>query len=237
METGEESKHPDGVDLADGRSTEAANSDAATAEAVNPEVVAPESPEGAEADAQADTAEAAPEESELEKAQREVAELKDSWNRERADFANFRKRSVAERSRAQGEAVARFTRELLDVMDNLDRVLSIQSDNDEVKNFITGVEMIRTSFAGVFQNNSVRVANPEGEAFNPQTMEAIAREERADLTQDTVVEVYQAGYTIELAPGEVQTLRPARVKVGVAPKAAAGSDAPEGEAEEATDAG
>lgn len=205
METGEESKHPEGVDLADGR-TAAPESEAAGTEAP----ANAESGDGAAAEAPAET--------ELEQAQREVAELKDSWNRERADFANFRKRSVAERSRAQGEAVARFTRELLDVMDNLDRVLSIQSDNDEVKNFITGVEMIRTSFVGVFQNHSVKVANPEGEPFNPQTMEAIAREERADLEQDMVVEVYQAGYTIELAPGDVQTLRPARVKVGVAPK-------------------
>ncbi|MCR9145328.1 MAG: nucleotide exchange factor GrpE [bacterium] len=221
MEATEDNKHPEGIDVADGhreKSEEnAGQNPAANQNAADGAANAGASNPDAEAEATEATAEAKPE-SELERAQREIDELKDSWNRERADFANFRKRTVQERARAQGEAVARFTRELLDVMDNLDRVLSIKSDNPEVQNFVTGVEMIRSSFVGVFQNHSIKVSNPLNEAFDPGTMEAIAREDRPDLTSDTVIEVYQSGYTIDLGQGEVQSLRPARVKVGVAPK-------------------
>lgn len=217
MEATEETKHPEGIDVADGRSD------------------APESTDVANEQAAAENAA----ESELDAARREIAELKDSWNRERADFANFRKRTIQERARAQGEAVAKFTHELLDVMDNLERVLSIKSENPEVKNYIVGVEMIRTSFVQVLQNHNIRISNPLNEPFDPMSMEAIAREDRPDFTTDTVVEVYQSGYAIETAAGEKQTLRPARVKVGVAPKTesqparpAGGEDAAQGAAEQ-----
>ncbi|MEQ9366961.1 MAG: nucleotide exchange factor GrpE [Leptospirales bacterium] len=223
MEATEENKHPDGIDVADGRTeqTDAKASDNSAppgaGEAADVEEQS-NSQAGNVGSDEAGVENAGEPESELDRALREIEELKDSWNRERADFANFRKRTVQERSRAQGEAVARFTRELLDVMDNLDRVLSIESDNPEVQNFVTGVEMIRSSFVGVFQNHNIRVSNPLNETFDPGTMEAIAREDRPDLTTDTVIEVYQSGYTIELGQGETQSLRPARVKVGVAPK-------------------
>lgn len=225
MEATEENKHPEGIDVADGRTENNAGAgpEKKTSGTENDAAASAQEPENGQAESDSDSAEANAEnaaepESELDRALREVEELKDSWNRERADFANFRKRTIQERARAQGESVARFTRELLDVMDNLDRVLSIKSENPEVQNFVTGVEMIRSSFVGVFQNHNIRVSNPLDEAFDPNTMEAIAREDRADLTMDTVVEVYQSGYTIELGPGELQSLRPARVKVGVAPK-------------------
>ena len=217
---------PEGVDVADGHK-------AATEE---PQAVGESTPAENEGQEQGATEATVEPESDLERAEREIAELKDSWNRERADFANFRKRTIQERARAQGEAVAKFTRELLDVMDNLDRVLSIESDNPEVQNFVTGVEMIRSSFVGVFQNHNIRVSNPLNEAFDPMSMEAIAREERPDLSADTVLEVYQSGYTIDLGQGEMQTLRPARVKVGVAAKAGsaekAGGESDAGDAAE-----
>lgn len=219
---------PEGVDVADGHK--------AVGEEAQSGAAGEKTAEENAAQEQEASAETAQPESDLERAEREITELKDSWNRERADFANFRKRTIQERARAQGEAVAKFTRELLDVMDNLDRVLSIESDNAEVQNFVTGVEMIRSSFVGVFQNHNIRVSNPLNEAFDPMSMEAIAREERPDLSADTVLEVYQSGYTIDLGHGEMQTLRPARVKVGVAAKAGSaeksGGDSDAGEANE-----
>ncbi len=213
----QEGKHPEGVDVAPGREERRADEDNNAANAAA-------NTEGAGSGAGDEQAPAADEgstqtegegESELEHAQREIAELKDHWNRERADFANFRKRTIVERQKAEGEAVARFTRELLNVLDNLDRVLSMKSDNPEVSNFLTGVQMIRENFIQVLGNHRIRTVNPEGEPFDPSSMEAIAKEDRDDLERDTVLEVYQAGYVIEFSGGDSQVLRAARVKVGV----------------------
>ncbi len=160
---------------------------------------------------------------ELESLRRENAELKDQWQRERAEFANFRKRTLQEKARGRQEAVAGFAHDLIGVLDNLELALQAKSDNAEVLKFINGVEMIRVSFEEVLRRQRVQLVRPQGAAFDPLTMEAIATEERSDLESDTVLEVYQSGCVFEFEGGEKQTIRPARVKVGKAVAASATS--------------
>lgn len=168
--------------------------------------------------------------SELEALRRENAELKDQWQRERAEFANFRKRTLQEKTRGRQEAVANFAHDLIGVLDNLELALQAKSENAEVRNFVNGVEMIRVSFEDVLRKQRVHLVRPQGAAFDPLTMEAIATEERSDLESDTVLEVYQSGCVFEFEGGEIQTIRPARVKVGKAVAASASSaEKPAGE--------
>lgn len=172
----------------------------------------------------------------LEEAQKKIQELEDSWRRERADFQNFRKRTQTEKTRIRAEATAGVVHELLAVLDNLDRVLGIQTTNEEVKQYVAGVEMIRQSFLSALEKYRIRPVHPEGQPFDPMTMEAIAIEERGDLQQDTVLEIYQSGYVMEHEDGERQTLRPARVKVGKAGgKGASGSSGTDQAAAEESD--
>ena len=234
---------PDGVDMASGKDArERAEAQAGSGSAgvnetagAGPESGAAESnaanaPDGPEATGSEQAP--APEETvdPLEQARREIEELKDAWNRERADFVNFRKRTMQEKGQLRTEAVATFSTELISVLDDFDRVLSLQPANDEVKNFLTGVDMIRQSFLSILSRNKIQTASPLNEAFDPTSMEGIATEEREGLERDTVVEVYQAGLYMELDDGERRTLRAARVKVGKAPAGApAGVEPTEGE--------
>lgn len=172
------------------------------------------------------------EEDELSKAKREIAELKDSWTRERAEFQNFRKRTGQEYNRIRIQSVTNFLGGLLPVIDNMERVLAADVQDPAVKNFVTGVEMIYQEFLGVLHNEGVEQFNPEGQAFDPYSMEAIASEERPDIKTEQVLEVFQKGFIIKREGEEDQIIRVARVKVGQpAKKSDSGSENSEGEGE------
>ncbi len=166
------------------------------------------SPEGS------DAGEAVNQDSEMEKWKKEAEEMKDAWTRERAEFMNYKKRIASEQARLRIVAVAGFVKELLPVIDNLDRVIDSEASDPAVKSFITGVDMIREEMLQVLGKENIKKFLPVQELFDPGMMEAIALEQREDLTSDTVVEVYQAGFYLEGEGGEKQIIRPARVKVG-----------------------
>lgn len=151
---------------------------------------------------------------ELEKLRKEAADMKDAWSRERAEFMNFKKRVSQEQARLRIQAVAGFVKELLPVLDNLNRVVSASAEDPALKDFITGVEMIRSEFMSVLEKEKIKRFSPVEEAFDPSVMEAIAMEEQESLSQDTVLEVYQDGFFLESESGGRQVIRPARVKVG-----------------------
>lgn len=150
----------------------------------------------------------------LEEARKEAMDMKDAWNRERAEFINFKKRTAQEQIRGRSQAIIGFVQNLLPVLDNLDRVLMTETQDEAVKNFIMGVEMIRTEFVGALQKEKIHASNPMGDSFDPKHMEAIAMEDRSDIDKEQVVEVYQNGYYHDDGEGSRQVIRPARVKVG-----------------------
>ena len=200
-ETETQAGGPAGVDVANGRQSRSETSNDA----------------GADAEQRADGEVAsAPEEDELTRLRRETEELRDQWTRERAEFSNFRKRTIIERQRARQETISSFVGELLVALDNFDQVLNIESVSEEVKNYIVGVQMIRDSFINILQKHNIKVINPVDEAFDPNRMEALSMENRDDIEKDTVLEVYQSGYVLEYGEGNSHVIRPARVKVGKA---------------------
>ena len=149
-----------------------------------------------------------------EELQREIASLKDAWARERAEFQNYKRRVMQEMGRMKTHAVADFVAGLLPVLDNLDSVLHVTTENVEVKQFVSGVAMIQKELISLLERHSIKIIRPAGEVFNPESMEAIAFEERDDLERDTVLEVFQDGLAMEFEDGLRQVLRPARVRVG-----------------------
>ena len=144
----------------------------------------------------------------------EVLALKDAWARERAEFQNYKRRISQEMGRMKTHAVANFVGGLLPVLDNLESVVRLSSDNEEVRQFIAGVSMIHKELTSLLDRHNIKTLRPAGEAFNPESMEAIASEDREDLKQDTVLEVFQDGLVMEFDDGLRQVLRPARVRVG-----------------------
>lgn len=152
-------------------------------------------------------------EAQVEKFRKEAEDLRDSWTRERAEFQNYKKRTLNEFAHIKKEAVKNFVTSLITPIDNLERVTSGTSVSDEIKPFIEGVEMIHKELLSILEREHIVKIVPMGMAFDPTSMEAIASEESDEFKEETVTEVYQPGYVLK-TENEQFVLRPARVKVG-----------------------
>ncbi|WP_425269384.1 nucleotide exchange factor GrpE [Leptospira koniambonensis] len=150
---------------------------------------------------------------ELDIAKKEIESLKDSWTRERAEFQNYKRRSAQEFSNIKREAVKSLVTEFLNPIDNLDRVASGVNVTEELKPFVDGVSMIQKEFYSVLERSNVFRQYPQGESFDPTLMEALSSEEGDQYKEETVIEVYQAGFYIKENEDKF-SLRPARVRIG-----------------------
>ena len=137
---------------------------------------------------------------------KELEEMKQSLLRERADFANFRKRTIQEKQELEGVAASKILAQLLPALDSFDQLFS--QEFKEIKQVLDGVTLIRKQVDGVFSEVGVEQINPENEAFDPSKMEALGAQESDEVEVETVGQVYQKGYMLD---GRV--LRSARVMV------------------------
>lgn len=169
----------------------------------------------------ADSAELAP-------LQAENAELRTRQLRLLADFDNFRKRADRERDERVRFALADPIRELLPVVDNLERALAAQGQLEDLR---SGVEMTLRQLGEVLRRLGIEAVPAVGERFDPRVHEAVMSVESPDVAVPTVIDEFQRGYKLH-----ERLLRPAMVRVAVpteSGEAPAGSEAPRGGAEDA----
>lgn len=126
-----------------------------------------------------------------------------------ADFLDSKQR-LERRFAIQAESQRKnVLRELLPVLDNLDRALDhLPADGEEAQNFRQGVELTRQSFLNLLAGHDVQPIDAVGQEFNPEVHEAVGTVSDATLPPGTVVRVEQKGYMV----GD-ELLRPARVLV------------------------
>jgi molecular chaperone GrpE len=182
----------------------------------------PESPaDAAPADGGAPTAEAAPTADPLagalaraEQLEQEKLELRDRMLRVAADFDNFKKRNRKEMAAAESKGREALLKELLPVIDNLERALAHATAAEVAvggAGLVEGVRMVLRQFLTALEKFDVRPFSATGEAFDPQFHAAVAQVP-SDKPAGMVVEELQRGYKM----GE-RLLRPAMVAVAAAP--------------------
>lgn len=139
-----------------------------------------------------------------------LAQQRDSVLRAQAEVQNMRRRCEQDVERAHKYALEKFSGELLNVVDNLERALqSVPETQDEtVKAIAEGVELTLKGFMETLTRFSVEQLDPHGVPFDPQMHEAMAMVPNPDVEPNTIIDVIQKGYTLN---GRV--LRPARVVV------------------------
>lgn len=136
-------------------------------------------------------------------------EYLDLAQRTRAEFDNYRKRTVKEAAAAQERGAAKLALELLPAIDNLDRALShAAEDQDGDANLVAGIKHVQSDLLAALNRAGIEPYSPDGEPFDPQFHEAVAQVPFEGAEPGTVVEVYQRGYR----QGD-SILRPARVVV------------------------
>lgn len=135
--------------------------------------------------------------------------------RVQADFENFRKRMLREQTHAIERASERVVREVLPVIDDLDRTIAAsESEEGDVKteHLAGAVRAVREKLLAALAKESVEVIDPVGEPFDPTYHEAMMQVTRDDLDEQTVAEVYEKGYRMR-----DRLIRPARVVVSTKP--------------------
>lgn len=149
--------------------------------------------------------------SELEAVRAELQDQKNKYLYLYAEFDNFKKRSLKERSDLVKFGHERLARESLQVADNLERALEHTTNVDAL---VTGIKMVNTQLLDTLSKFGVVPIKSLGERFNPELHEAVGQEKitaEADGQQEgTVLRELQKGYTIH-----GRLLRPARVVVAV----------------------
>ena len=146
--------------------------------------------------------------SEAEKLKQEIESLTTEIKTVRADFYNFRQRTIKERQETRTRAHEEVITAILPVLDNLDRALSASADDPA--GIIKGVEMVQRQFVNVLEGLGVSVIKSEGEKFDPSLHDASGTEKVDDPELDGKIITEQLkGYRTK-----ERVLRPAKVTVG-----------------------
>ena len=143
---------------------------------------------------------------ELEKVKAELESKNDLLLRTAAEFDNFKKRTEREILTFAEFAKANIIKELLPILDNIDRAESLEDKSGE--DYIKGIEMIVKQFCSLSEKLGIAELAQVGDSFDPNCHEAVMHIEDEALGENVIAEVLQKGYKI----GDT-VIRPAMVKV------------------------
>jgi molecular chaperone GrpE len=130
----------------------------------------------------------------------------DLAKRTQADFDNYRKRAAKDAAAAGARAKAGLVRELLPVVDNLERALASASDSDAA--IAEGVRLVHADLVGVLERNGIVSEEPTGQKFDPTEHEAVSMRTEDGAEPGIVLDVVEKGYKLNDT-----VIRPARVVV------------------------
>ena len=190
-------------------------------------------PEVSEEDADSAPAELTPEQR-AEQLVEENEELQDKFVRLMADFDNYKKRASKEKSDVIQFGNEGLLKDILPVIDNIERLLTYSYGEGSWKSFQEGVELLLAEINKTLAKYGVEPIEALGKAFDPNIHQAMQRSETDEVEANTVAEVYQKGYLYRS-----RLLRPSLVVVAVPPKGeeeeegeggTPGPDGPDGEA-------
>ena len=150
--------------------------------------------------------------SEVEELRRQVEEKQDRLLRALAEADNIKRRAQRDREEYVKYATESLLRDLIQVLDNLDRALEAARKRRDAAGVVEGVELVQREFLRVLERHGVTRYGARGEPFDPTRHEAVARVVTADVAPNTVVSEQLPGYLLH---GRV--LRPVLVAVAVAP--------------------
>ncbi len=150
----------------------------------------------------------------IERLSEELESQKERYLRLAAEFDNFRKRMMRERSETASRAQAQVVSRILESLDDLSRVGDLDPASATVEDVISGVELVERKLIRELDGQGLQRVGAVGEPFDPNDHEAVSTAAPPTEDQDgTVAAVLQVGYKL----GKT-LLRPARVQVFVAPQ-------------------
>jgi len=144
----------------------------------------------------------------LESLQVKSQEYLDGWQRERAEFTNYKRRVDKEREQAYQNAVGVIVRRYLEVLDDLERALKNRPADGDGAAWAGGIDLIYRKLLASLEAEGVQQMDAEGQFFDPTQHEAISQEPSPEHESGQIIEVVKNGYVIS-----DRILRPALVRI------------------------
>lgn len=154
---------------------------------------------------------------ELNRALEEKKEMIDALQEKllyfQAEFENFKKLKAKEKQDTLKFGNEVLIKELLPVLDNLERALDHASNTEDFKSIHEGVKIVLNEFLKVVERAGVEKVDALGKKFDPNFHEAFFQEEKVDVAPDTVVSEMQKGYILN-----GRLIRPSMVTISKKPE-------------------
>lgn len=146
---------------------------------------------------------------ELEKLKKEKEEYLRGWQKERADFINYKKDEKERFKEVIKFSNERIIKSLIAVLDGFDLALGNSWQKEGNERYLKGIYLIKNQLADILEKEGVEVIEAKvGEPFDPAKHEVVAMAENEKAAPDTIVEVLEKGYILNH-----KVIRPCRVMV------------------------
>ena len=145
---------------------------------------------------------------ELDDLRKKADDFSDGWQRERAEFANYRKRVTRDQEIEKQNSKFDILKKYLDIHDDLELAIKNMPGHVKTDTWINGIMLIYQKLGNLLDGEGLQPISAEDCAFDPTLHEAISSEEHEGFESGKIIEVVQKGYTI----GD-RVIRPARVRV------------------------
>lgn len=137
-----------------------------------------------------------------------LEEADNRYLRLQADFDNFRRRTRLDIEAGQKYNAQKLVTELLPALDNFERGLKIEADNEQTKSLLQGMEMVYRSLVDALKNEGVEPIEAVGKEFDPNFHQAVMQGEDEKYGSNIVTDEFQKGYMLK-----DRLIRPSMVKV------------------------
>lgn len=144
----------------------------------------------------------------LEKSRSEAVSNLDGWQRERAEFSNYKKRIDRENAQLRQTLIGEVIKKYLVILDDLELALKNRPSQGDGAGWADGIELIARKLQSILDSEGIERINQNKVPFDPNMHEAISNEECPDFDCGEVIEVVRQGYKL----GD-RILRPAMVRV------------------------
>ncbi|MCL6618151.1 MAG: nucleotide exchange factor GrpE [Anoxybacillus ayderensis] len=137
-----------------------------------------------------------------------LAETENRLLRLHADFDNYRRRVRLDMEAAEKYRAQSLVSDLLPILDNFERALQVQVEDEKAKSLLQGMEMVYRSLVEALKKEGVEVIESVGKPFDPHVHQAVMQVDDQNYEPNTVIEEFQKGYKLK-----DRVIRPAMVKV------------------------
>ena len=137
-----------------------------------------------------------------------LAEAENRLLRLHADFDNYRRRVRLDMEAAEKYRAQSLVTDLLPILDNFERALQVQIEDEKAKSLLQGMEMVYRALIEALKKEGVEAIESVGKPFDPHVHQAVMQVDDQNYEPNTVVEEFQKGYKLK-----DRVIRPAMVKV------------------------